>query len=408
MQAYERLIRYAVYPTASDAASDTCPTTPEQLDFARDLEKELGELGLCEISLDENGYLFATIPATAGCEDAPVIGFIAHMDVVRDVEFRGVKPQIVHYTGGDVVIGGRTVLAASENGELKNYIGKTLITSDGTTLLGADDKAGIAVILTAAERLLAGDMPHGKIRIGFTPDEEIGRGADLFDVEKFGAAWAYTLDGGAFGEVEYETFNAASLDVRVTGKSFHPGSSKDRMVNAALVAMEYAAMLPALERPEHTEGYQGFYHLTNMSGRVADASLSYILRDHDAALLEAKKAHARRAADLLNRRYGEGTVAVTITDSYRNMREAIEPEMHLIENAREAIRAAGGEPWSAPVRGGTDGSRLSFMGLPCPNLGTGAHNAHGVAEYAVAEEMEQCVAQLLELARRYGMHKQVQ
>jgi len=406
MQAYERLIRYAAAPTASDAASSSCPTTPEQLEFARALADEMRAIGLSDISLDENGYLFAAIPASPGCEDAPAIGFIAHMDVVRDVEFRGVMPQIVHYTGGDVVIDGRTVISAAENPDLAKYVGETLITSDGTTLLGADDKAGIAVILTAAERMLAGEVPHGKICIGFTPDEEIGRGADRFDVQKFGAKWAYTLDGGAFGEIEYETFNAAAMEVRVTGMSYHPGSSKDRMVNASVVAMEFAAMLPALERPEHTSGYEGFYHLTHMEGRVADAKLSYILRDHDAALLEAKKAHARRAAELLNRRYGAGTVELAITDSYRNMREAIEGAWHLIENANAAIREAGGEPVSEPVRGGTDGSRLSFMGLPCPNLGTGAHNAHGTAEYAVAEEMERCVVQLLALARRYADFKE--
>lgn len=405
MKAYERLVSYAAFATASNEEKDCCPSTPGQLVFARALADELRRLGLCDVELDEHGYLFATIPASEGCEDAPVLGFIAHMDVSPEVEDRNVRPRVLRYEGGDITLNAERgiVMSVSEFPVLNEYVGKTLVVTDGTTLLGADDKAGIAEIITAAEILL-GDrtLRHGKIRIGFTPDEEIGRGADLFDVARFGAKYAYTVDGGKFGEVEYETFNAAALKVNITGKSIHPGGAKDKMINASMVALEYASMLPELERPEHTEGYQGFYHLTSMSGSVESAVLSYILRDHDAAKLEGRKDYARRAADELNRRYGEGTVRVEIKDSYRNMREMIEPEFHLIENACAAVRKLGGEPISSPVRGGTDGSRLSFMGLPCPNLGTGSHNHHGRMEFACAEAMDDCVRLIIEIAGSYA------
>lgn len=405
MKAYERLVSYAAFATASNEEKDCCPSTPGQLVFARALADELRRLGLCDVELDEHGYLFATIPASEGCEDAPVLGFIAHMDVSPEVEDRNVRPRVLRYEGGDITLNAERgiVMSVSEFPVLNEYVGKTLVVTDGTTLLGADDKAGIAEIITAAEILL-GDrtLRHGKIRIGFTPDEEIGRGADLFDVARFGAKYAYTVDGGKFGEVEYETFNAAALKVIITGKSIHPGGAKDKMINASMVALEYASMLPELERPEHTEGYQGFYHLTSMSGSVESAVLSYILRDHDAAKLEGRKDYARRAADELNRRYGEGTVRVEIKDSYRNMREMIEPEFHLIENACAAVRKLGGEPISSPVRGGTDGSRLSFMGLPCPNLGTGSHNHHGRMEFACAEAMDDCVRLIIEIAGSYA------
>ena len=405
MKAYERLVSYAAFATASNEEKDCCPSTPGQLVFARALADELRRLGLCDVESDEHGYLFATIPASEGCEDAPVLGFIAHMDVSPEVEDRNVRPRVLRYEGGDITLNAERgiVMSVSEFPVLNEYVGKTLIVTDGTTLLGADDKAGVAEIITAAEILL-GDrtLRHGKIRIGFTPDEEIGRGADLFDVARFGAKYAYTVDGGKFGEVEYETFNAAALKVIITGKSIHPGGAKDKMINASMVALEYASMLPELERPEHTEGYQGFYHLTSMSGSVESAALSYILRDHDAAKLEGRKDYARRAADELNRRYGEGTVRVEIKDSYRNMREMIEPEFHLIENACAAVRKLGGEPISSPVRGGTDGSRLSFMGLPCPNLGTGSHNHHGRMEFACAEAMDDCVRLIIEIAGSYA------
>ena len=405
MKAYERLVSYAAFATASNEEKDCCPSTPGQLVFARALADELRRLGLCDVESDEHGYLFATIPASEGCEDAPVLGFIAHMDVSPEVEDQNVRPRVLRYEGGDITLNAERgiVMSVSEFPVLNEYVGKTLVVTDGTTLLGADDKAGIAEIITAAEILL-GDrtLRHGKIRIGFTPDEEIGRGADLFDVARFGAKYAYTVDGGKFGEVEYETFNAAALKVNITGKSIHPGGAKDKMINASMVALEYASMLPELERPEHTEGYQGFYHLTSMSGSVESAALSYILRDHDAAKLEGRKDYARRAANELNRRYGEGTIRVEIKDNYRNMREMIEPEFHLIENACNAVRRLGGEPISSPVRGGTDGSRLSFMGLPCPNLGTGSHNHHGRMEFACAEAMDDCVRLIIEIAGSYA------
>ncbi|MBE6612165.1 MAG: peptidase T [Ruminococcaceae bacterium] len=403
MRAYERLMRYAVYPTASDEASDTCPTTPSQMEFAKVLADEMREMGLSEVTLDENGYLFATIPATPGCENAPVIGFIAHMDVVDCVPFENVRPRLVKYEGGDVTLSDGIVMRLAEYPALSRYAGCSLVVTDGTTLLGADDKAGIADILTAAELMLADPtIRHGKIRIGFTPDEEIGRGADRFDVAAFGAAFAYTLDGGAFGELEYENFNAASLTVTVTGVSTHPGSAKNTMRNASVIAQEYFAMLPALERPEHTTGYQGFYHLTSMSGTVESAELHFIVRDHDAAKLDGRLDYAVRAAEELDRRYGEGTVKTEIRYSYRNMREMVEPVRHIIDNAGKAIRTLGGEPIIHPIRGGTDGSRLSYMGLPCPNLGTGAHNCHGRFEYAVAEEMDKGALQIVEIAKLYA------
>lgn len=405
MKAYERLIKYAAFPTASDENNESCPSTPSQTVFAKALEAELRELGLTEIELDENGYLFATVPASEGCENAPVIGFIAHMDVSPEVEDKNIKAHCVKYEGGDVTLNEKLgiKMKASEFSVLSQYVGKNLVITDGTTLLGADDKAGIAEIITACEMLMSDKtLPHGKIRIGFTPDEEIGRGADLFDVDRFGARWAYTLDGAAFGEVDFETFNAAALAVRVSGKSIHPGAAKNKMINASVVAHEYMSMLPALERPEHTEGYEGFYHLTDMEGSIESATLRFIIRDHDAEKLAYRCEYARRAADELNRRHGEGTVSVEIKESYRNMKEMILPERHLIDNAYSAIRSLGVEPVSNPVRGGTDGSRLSFMGLPCPNLGTGSHNHHGKMEFACVEEMELCVKQVIEIAKLYS------
>lgn len=400
MKAYERLIKYASFATASDESSDSCPSTPEQLVFARELERELREIGCTEVELDRNGYLFATVPASAGCEELPTIGFIAHMDVSPDVEDKNIKPRTVEYNGGDIILNEKLGIALSERDYpiLAKYRGKTLVVTDGTTLLGADDKAGIAEIITAAERLIADkSIRHGRLRLGFTPDEEIGRGADRFDVRRFGASYAYTVDGSSFGEVDYETFNASSLKVKIRGKSIHPGDAKDKMINASIVANEYIGLLPPLERPEHTSGYQGFYHLTDMKGSVEAAELSFILRDHDYKKLLERCDIARRAANELNRRYGEGTVSVEITESYRNMREKIEPEFYIVENAYNAVRELGAEPVSNPVRGGTDGSRLSFMGLPCPNLGTGSHNHHGRFEFACAEEMELCTELIIRI-----------
>lgn len=401
----ERLLDYSSFDTQSDETTGTHPSTAKQRKLAEHLAEELRTLKLENVRVTPECYVYAELPATSGFEHADALGFIAHMDTSDGASGANVHPQIIRNWDGSPIRLGSSGLELNTTlyPFMKDLIGHTLVTTDGTTLLGADDKAGIAEIITAAEILL-GDrtLRHGKIRIGFTPDEEIGRGADLFDVARFGAKYAYTVDGGKFGEVEYETFNAASLKVIITGKSIHPGGAKDKMINASMVALEYASMLPELERPEHTEGYQGFYHLTSMSGSVESAVLSYILRDHDAAKLEGRKDYARRAADELNRRYGEGTVRLEIKDSYRNMREMIEPEFHLIENACNAVRRLGGEPISSPVRGGTDGSRLSFMGLPCPNLGTGSHNHHGRMEFACAEAMDDCVRLIIEIAGSYA------
>ncbi len=398
-------MKYATYGTASCEDNECCPSTPSQMEFAKVLRDELVELGLSEIELDENGYLFATVPASEGYENAPVIGFIAHMDVSPEVEDKNAKPRTVEYHGGDIVLNDNLgiVMRVEDFPILNKYIHKTLVVTDGTTLLGADDKAGVAEIITACERLLADNsIKHGKIRIGFTPDEEIGRGADLFDVERFGAKWAYTIDGASFGEVEYETFNASALKVEITGKSIHPGEAKNKLINASVVAHEYMAALPRLERPEHTSGYEGFYHLTGMEGSVENARLAFIIRDHDMGKMEYRCEYARRVADELNRKYGQGTVEIEIKESYRNMKEKVLPERHLVDVASEAVRALGGEPVSCPVRGGTDGSRLSFMGLPCPNLGTASHNHHGKMEFACVEDMEKCTQLVIEIAKRYA------
>jgi len=373
------------------------------------LVQEMQELGIADANVDANGYVFGTIPANIPDWHGTTIGFIAHMDVVDDVEFRDIKTRVVeNYDGGDILLNEALgiVMSPVEYASLRDKVGKTLVVTDGTTLLGADDKAGIAEILTMAEILNRdSSILHGDIKISFTPDEEIGRGADLFDVARFGADFAYTVDGGSFGDVEYETFNAASLHVTVHGLSTHPGSAKNVMRNAALIAMEYAMLLPEDERPEKTENYEGFFHLTDMHGQVELAELSYILRDHDADILERRKADARRAADEINARYGAGTVEIIIRDSYRNMAEMVRPHWHLIETAYEAIRETGCEPSSVPVRGGTDGSRLSFMGLPCPNLPTGGYNGHGRMEYACAEEMDNCVEVLISIAQKYAVRE---
>lgn len=409
MRAYERLINYTKYPTGSVSGNSNCPSSPEQLEFAKALAEEMKSIGIQDVIIDENGYLFGTIEANIDHWNGKVIGFIAHMDVVRDVPFTDVKTKIVkNYDGNDIILNEEQniILSPKEYSSLNSYQGSDLLVTDGTTLLGADDKAGIAEILTMAEYLHSHpEVKHGRIRIGFTPDEEIGRGADLFDVKRFGANYAYTVDGSAFGEVEYETFNAAAADITIHGFSIHTGSAKGRMKNAMEIAMEFNAMLPAKERPEYTENYEGFYHLDQMEGIVDHASLHYILRDHDRNKLEDKKKVVLEAADRLNRKYGENTVEADIRDSYYNMAEQIKPHWHLIETAYEAIRELGGNPYSDPVRGGTDGSRLSFMGLPCPNLGTGSHNHHGKMEYACIQAMDQCVELLVKLAQKYGNRK---
>ncbi len=408
MKAYERLLEYIKWPTASEEDSPTCPSTSIQLDFGRSLVKEMLDLGIADSAMDENGYIYGTIPASKGHEHAPVIGFIAHMDVVDAVPCENIKPRIVDYEGGDVVLNEELgiVLSPKDYPYMSECVSHRLIVTDGTTLLGADDKNGIAEILTMAEELAARpELEHGTIKIAFTPDEEIGRGADKFDIARFGADWAYTLDGGAFGEVEYETFNAASAKVEFSGVSIHPGSAKDKMINASLVAMEYNALLPAMERPENTEGYQGYIMLHAMSGECEHAELSYIMRDHDEGKLDDKIGFMERAAEQINRRHGAGACKISVQKAYKNMNVIIKENWHLIETADECIRELGFEPVTNPVRGGTDGCVLSFRGLPCPNLGTGGYNFHGRMEFACIEQMDESVRLILLIAQKYGKMK---
>ncbi len=404
MKTYQRLLTYVAVPTASSPASGTHPSSDKQLVLARRLTEELAALGAQNIRLSAQGYVYADIAPTAGYETAPKLGFIAHMDTSPDAADNPVHPQIIeNYTGDDVPLGdsGR-ILTASIFPHLRHLAGRTLITTDGHTLLGADDKAGIAEILTMLERLRDEQIPHGALRIAFTPDEEIGEGADHFDVEGFDADFAYTVDGGAEGGIEYENFNAASAVFTVHGLGVHPGSAKDTMRNASLVAMEINALLPAMDTPSHTEGYEGFYHLTDMQGTVECATLSYIVRDHDAHTFAMRKATLHRVAEQINRRYGEGTVELSVTDTYRNMLEQILPHMHLIDNAKRASEDAGVTPTIEPIRGGTDGARLSFMGLPCPNLGTGGYAFHGPFEHITAEGMEIATDILVRLVSLYA------
>ena len=403
MRAYERLLKYVKVHTTSDPNSGTHPSTLRQFDLAKILVEELKELGLTDAHVDEHCYVYATLPATPGQESAAPLGLIAHMDTADDASGENVRPQIhENYDGEAVTLPATgTVLDPKVFPFLREMKGQTLITTDGSTLLGADDKAGVAEIMTALERIIAENRPHGKLCIGFTPDEEIGEGASLFDIPGFGADFAYTVDGGDVGGIEYENFNAAAATVTIHGFSVHPGSAKDAMINASNVAMEFHTALPIMARPETTEGRQGFYHLCQMYGDVTNAKLGYILRDHDADKLQYKNDNLLHIADYLNDRYGAGTVELDIKDSYYNMLEKIQPHFHLVENARKAIRAAGLEPIETPVRGGTDGATLSYMGLPCPNLGTGGFNFHGPCECITAEKMDQGVEILLNLVELY-------
>jgi tripeptide aminopeptidase len=406
MRAYERLINYTKFETGSDSEGTSHPSTSQQLVFGQALVEEMKSLGIKDAAMDENGYVFGTIEANIENWSGTVIGFIAHMDVVDEVPFSNIKTRIIeNYDGSEVIINKKNNvrLDPKELPFLKDYRGMDLLVTDGTTLLGADDKAGVAEILTMAEELYKNpEIKHGTIKIGFTPDEEIGKGADLFDVKKFGADFAYTVDGSFFGEVEYENFNAASVDIYIQGVSTHTGYAKDKLVNASLLAMEFQSMLPKKERPEHTEGYEGFYHLDEMEGSVDKAKLHYLLRDHNLSKLEERKSVINDIVNKLNKKYGENTFRVEITDSYYNMIEQIKPHWHLIDTAYEAIKELGGTPISEPVRGGTDGSRLSFMGLPCPNLGTGSHNHHGKSEFACIQAMDKCVELLIKIACKYA------
>ena len=405
MRAYERFLTYAKIHTQSSEDTGVTPSTPIQWDLARVLEQELTALGVQDVKLDDQWCIVTgRIPATPGLEHVPALGFLAHMDTAPAFSGENVNP-ILHenYDGGDVALPreGR-VIRSAEFPFLADLKGKTLITADGSTLLGADDKAGIAEIMTLCERLLAGEVPHGPICVAFTPDEEIGEGPNHFDVAGFGAQYAYTVDGGAAGSIEYENFNAASATVTVRGLSVHTGSAKNTMVNAANVAMEFHLSLPRMARPETTEGREGFYHLCQMVGDVNEAKLGYILRDHDAAKLEYKKDELLQTAAWLNGKYGPGTVTVELKDGYRNMIEKIRPHFHLVEAARTAIRAAGLEPEEVPVRGGTDGAVLSWKGLPCPNLGTGGFNFHGVLECTTAERMDKAAEVVLNIVALYA------
>ena len=393
MRAYERLLHYVQFDTASNGACDACPSTETQRAFGRMLAEEMTALGLDNVRQDEHGYVYGLLPANAPGQSA--VGLIAHMDTVDDAPALPMKARIVeNYQGGDIVMdeAGRNILSPAVFPSLKEAVGKDLIITDGNTLLGADDKAGIAEILTLCEELTAHpEIRHGDICVGFTPDEEIGRGADLFDIAGFGADFAYTVDGGALPFISYENFNAASASVTVRGLSIHPGSAKNKMKNALLIAHEFIALLPEAETPAHTEGREGFYHLTNMSGEIENAAMHFIIRDHDMEKFNARKAYMERAAAFLNAKYGEGTIQLTIKDSYYNMLEKLADHMDVVQRACDAFRAIGREPQADPIRGGTDGARLSYMGLPCPNLPTGGFNCHGRFEYAVIQDMDDMV-----------------
>ena len=404
MKAYERFINYVKVHTASDDTKTCTPSTDCQYALAYKLADEMKEIGLSEVYADEYAYVYGVIPASEGLEDAMSIGFIAHIDTIPDFPGRNVKPRIVeNYDGGDIVLGdsGR-VLSPKDFPHLPSLIGRSIIVTDGTTVLGADDKAGIAEIMEMAERIIKENIPHGRIAVCFCPDEEIGHGASLLDLERFGAKVAYTADGGAEGGIEYENFNACGVKATFNGFNVHPGSAKDTMINASLVAMEFNAMLPAGDTPRDTEGYEGFFHMMAMNGDVEKAELNYIVRDHDAGSFEARKACMLHAAKLLNNKYGEGTVALEIKEQYRNMCEKVKPHFHVVENALEAIRKAGLEPVVEPIRGGTDGAQLTFRGLPCPNLGTGGYAYHGPYEHISIEGMEKSVEILLNIVERYA------
>ena len=405
MTLVERFLKYVSFDTQSSEETEITPSTPGQMVFARYLKEELETLGLEEITLDENGYLFATLPANTD-KPLPVIGFIAHMDTSPDMSGKNVSPRIVqNYDGKDIVLCAEenVVLSPAQFPELLDHQGEDLIVTDGKTLLGADDKAGIAEIVSAVVYLKEHpEIKHGKIRIGFNPDEEIGLGAHKFNVAQFGCEWAYTMDGGEVGELEFENFNAASAKISFKGRNVHPGYAKNKMINSIRVANRFMSMLPADEAPEHTEGYEGFYHLIGITGEVEQTTVSYIIRDHDSAMFACRQELMRHIVKLLNEKYGEGTVTLTIKEQYRNMKEKIEPCMHLIDNAKKAVQQSGLNPKTVAIRGGTDGARLSFMGLPCPNLGTGGYAFHGPCEHITVEGMDYAVENLKNIVNLYA------
>jgi tripeptide aminopeptidase len=399
MKVHERFLNYVKIDTQSVHDAEKIPSSEKQKDLGRLLVEEMISIGIEDAYMDENGYVYGTVK---GNTDAPVIGFIAHMDTSPDMPGGGVKPKVIYnYDGSDIVLNdeNQIVMKTEMFEHLSKYIGQDLIVTDGTTLRGADDKAGIAEIMTMAEYLINNpQIKHGTIKIGFTPDEEVGQGAELFNIEKFGADYAYTVDGGEIGELEYENFNAASAKVTINGVNIHPGTAKNKMKNSILIGMEFHNMLPVYETPENTEGYEGFSLLTDMSGNVEKTLLEYIIRDHDIAKFNIKKERFQKIADYLNEKYGQGTIELKLEDSYFNMKEKILPHMHIVENAIRAMENVGIEPKVVPIRGGTDGARLSYMGLPCPNLCTGGHNFHGIFEYIPIQSMEKVVELLIEIA----------
>ena len=404
MKVEERLLKYVGYHTTSDEASDKIPSSDREFALARELESELKELGLSKVVLTDHCYVYGLLPATAGMEHKKAVGFIAHMDTVSDYCNHDITPVITeNFNGVSLKLPAGIILSVHEFPHLGTLKGRTLITSDGSTILGADDKAGIAEILTMIEHLQKGNIPHGTICIAFTPDEEIGMGAEHFNIEQFGAKYAYTIDGDTEGEIQYENFNACKADFVIKGFNVHPGSSKDTMINASLVAMEINNALPSMETPRGTEDYEGFYHLMSMSGEVAEAELHYIVRDHDKDLFEAKKKTLKLIEKDMNEKWGEGTVTLTISEQYRNMAEIISTCMHLIDNAKKACENADVTPLVLPIRGGTDGCQLSFKGLPCPNLGTGGHAYHGPYEHITVEGMDKSVDVVTELVKLYAM-----
>ncbi|MBR7114569.1 MAG: peptidase T [Alistipes sp.] len=404
MELKDRFLKYVSFDTQSSEESTSFPSTDKQLVLLNYLAEEMRALGLQDVVVDKYGYTMGTIPASEGCENAPVIGFIAHVDTSPDMSGKDVKPHTIEcYDGGDIQLNGSLTMRVEDFPELKDFVGHTLIHTDGTTLLGADDKAGCAEIMTAAEYLMAHpEIKHGKIRIGFTPDEEIGRGVDYFDVAAFGADFAYTMDGSAEGELEYENFNAASAVVEIQGRNVHPGYAKNKMINAIQVACELNELIPAVERPEHTEAYEGFYHCVGFNGTVENAKIAYIIRDHSSEKFEQKKVYMWSAVDLLQKKYGEGVLKLTLKDQYFNMRKMVEPHPHVIEKAMEAMRMADVEPKIKPIRGGTDGARLSFMGLPCPNIFAGGMNFHGKFEYCSLNTMQKATQVIVNLAELWA------
>ncbi len=404
MELKERFLKYVGFDTQSDPESEKFPSTDKQLVLLKYLAEEMKSLGMEDVEMDSYGYVMGTVPASPGYEDKKVIGFISHVDTSPDMNGADIRPQVIeNYDGGDIRLNEELIMTLKDFPELSFFKGHTLITTDGTSLLGADDKAGVAEIMTAAEYLLTHpEIKHGKIRIGFTPDEEIGRGVDFFDVKRFGADFAYTVDGGFEGELEYENFNAAGAKIMIQGRNIHPGYAKDKMVNALQVAADLNSQLPACERPEHTEGYEGFYHLTGISGGVENATMEYIIRDHSREKFEAKKNYLLDVVDFLTKKYGEGVITLNLRDQYYNMREMVEPHPEVIDIAMKAMEEAGVTPLVRPIRGGTDGARLSYMGLPCPNLFTGGMNFHGKYEYCSLNTMQKAMRTILNIARLWA------